>query len=177
MNNFKRTYFCFKLKKTTENIFGPSSTGGTLNDARQRQLYQEGEGFGSILSSIFRKIVPFAKKAVKTIAGSSIVKDTGKALKESAITGLTGVAVDVIGGDKTLEESLSNQLTGARKKISTAIKASSRKRGNESVKTRVKNKGKKKIKRREREERKKKRGKREREWGEKDEKKRKRRLV
>jgi hypothetical protein len=135
-------------KPRKSDIFGPSSTGGTLNDARQRQLYQEGEGFGSILSSIFRKIVPFAKKAVKTIAGSSIVKDTGKALKESAITGLTGVAADVIGGDKTLEESLSNQLTGARKKISTAIKASSRKRGNESVKTGVKNKGKKKIKRR-----------------------------
>ena len=126
-------------------IFGPSSTGGAFSDARQRQLYQEGEGIGSILSSIFRKIVPFATKAVKKIAGSSIVKDTGKALTESAITGLTNVAADVIGGGRTLEESFQDNLSNARENISTAIKASSRKRGSDSVKTAVKSKGKKKI--------------------------------
>ena len=138
-------------KPRKSDIFGPSSTGGAFSDARQRQLYQEGEGLGSILSSIFRNVAPLATKAVKKIAGSSIVKDTGKALTESAITGLTNVAADVIGGDKTLEESFSDQLSNARKNISTAIKASSRKRGNESVKTTVKskrkkNKKKKKIK-------------------------------
>ena len=129
-------------------IFGPSSTGGTFSNARQRQLYQEGEGLGSLLSSIFRKVIPFATKAVKKIAGSSFVKDTGKALTESAITGLTNVAADVIGGDKTLEESFSDQLSNARKDISTAIKASSRKRGSDAVKTTIKSKGKKKKKRR-----------------------------
>ena len=128
-------------KPRKSDIFGPSSTGGTFSDVRQRQLYQEGEGLGSILSSIFRKIVPFATKAVKKIAGSDIVKDTGKALTESAITGLTNVAADVIGGDRTLEESVSDNLSNARKNISTAIKASSRKRGNESVKTTARSKG------------------------------------
>ena len=52
-------------KPRKSDIFGPSSTGGTFSDARQRELYQEGEGLGSILSSIFRKVVPFATKAVK----------------------------------------------------------------------------------------------------------------
>ena len=61
-------------KPRKSDIFGPSSTGGTINDARQRQLYQEGEGFGSILSSIFRKIVPFAKKAVKAALLKILVK-------------------------------------------------------------------------------------------------------
>ena len=128
-------------KPRKRDIFGPSSTGGTFSDARQRELYQEGEGLGSILSSIFRKVVPFATKAVKEIAGSSIVKDTGKALTESAITGLTNVAADVIGGNRTLKESFSDQLSNARKNISTAIKASSSKRGNESVKTTARSKG------------------------------------
>ena len=119
-------------------IFGPSSTGGAINHARQRELYQEGEGIGSFFSSIFRKLIPFATKAAKTVAGSSLVKETGKVLKDSAITGLTNVAADVIGGDKTFEESISNNLSKAPEDISTAIKAS-RKRGSDNVKTKVKN--------------------------------------
>ena len=59
---------------------------------------------------------------------------------------MTNVAADVIGGDRTLEESFSDQLSNVRKNISTAIKASSRKRGNESGKTTVRSKGKKKEK-------------------------------
>ena len=128
-------------KPRKSDIFGPSSTGWTSSDTRQRELYQEGEGLGSILSSIFRKVAPFATKAVKKIAGSSIVKDTGKALTESAVTGLTNVAADIIGADRTFEESFSDQLSNARKNISTAIKASSIKRGNESVKTTARSKG------------------------------------
>ena len=128
-------------------IFGPSSTGGAINHARQRELYQVGEGIGSFFSSIFRKLIPFATKAAKTVAGSSLAKETGKALKESAITGLTNVAADVIGGDKTFEESVSNNLSKAREDISTAIKAS-RKRGSDNVKTKVKTKGSKKRKKR-----------------------------
>ena len=128
-------------------IFGPSSTGGAISHARHRELYQEGAGIGSFFSSIFRKLIPFATKAAKTVAGSSLAKETGKALKERAITGLTNVAADVIGGDKTFEESVSNNLSKAREDISTAIKAS-RKRGSDNVKTKVKTKGSKKRKKR-----------------------------
>ena len=81
-------------------IFGPSNTGGSMRHVRQRELYQEGEGIGSFFSSIFRKLIPFATKAVKTVAGSSLAKETGKVLKDTAISGLTDMAADVIGGKK-----------------------------------------------------------------------------
>ena len=132
-------------------IFGPSSTGGAINHARQWQLYQEGEGIGSFFGSIFRKLIPFATKAAKTVAGSSLVKETGRALKDSAIQGLTNVAADVIGGGKTFEESASENLAKAREDISTAIKAG-RKRGSDNVKTKVKSKGSKGSKKRKKKE-------------------------
>ena len=126
-------------------IFGPSNTGGSMRHVRQRELYQEGEGIGSFFSSIFRKLIPFATKAAKTVAGSSLVKETGKALKESAISGLTNVAADVIGGNKTLQESAAENLTKAREDISTAIKAG-RKRGSGNVRAKAKATGNKKRK-------------------------------
>ena len=128
-------------------IFGPSSTGGSIRHVRQRELYQEGEGIGSFFSSIFRKLIPFATRAAKTVAGSSLAQETGKALKESAISGLTNMAADVIGGNKTFQESASENLSKAREDISTAIKAN-RKRGSGNVKSKVKTKGNKKRKKR-----------------------------
>ena len=123
-------------------IFGPSNTGGSMRHVRQRELYQEGEGIGSFFSSIFRKLIPFATKAVKTVAGSSIAKETAKAVKDSAISGLTNMASDVIGGNKNFQESAAENLTKARQDIATALKASKRK----NVKAKVKAKGNKKRK-------------------------------
>ena len=123
-------------------IFGPSNTGGSMRHVRQRELYQEGEGIGSFFSSIFRKLMPFATKAVKTVAGSSIAKETAQAVKDSAISGLTNMAADVIGGNKNFQESAAENLTKARQDIATALKASKRK----SVKAKVKAKGNKKRK-------------------------------
>ena len=126
-------------------IFGPSSTGGSMRHVRQRELYQEGEGIGSFFSSIFKKLMPFATKAVKTVAGSSLAKETGKALKDTAVSGLTNMAADVIGGNKTIQESAAENLMKAREDISSAIKASrKRSSGSGSVKAKVKTKGNKK---------------------------------
>ena len=128
-------------------IFGPSSTGGSMRHVRQRELYQEGEGIGSFFSSIFKKLMPFATKAVKTVAGSSLAKETGKALKDTAVSGLTNMAADVIGGNKTIQESAAENLMKAREDISSAIKASrKRSSGSGSVKAKVKTKGNKKKK-------------------------------
>ena len=132
-------------------IFGPSSTGGRIDHVRQREVYQEGEGIGSFFSSIFKKLIPFATKAAKTVAGSSLAQQTGKALKESAISGLTNVTADLIGGQKNLNESFSENLSKARENISSAIKASGsgsgRKRpSSDNVKAMVKAKGRKKRK-------------------------------
>ena len=129
-------------------IFGPSSTGGRINHAGQRDVYQEGEGIGSFFSSIFRKLIPFVTKTAKTVAGSSLVKGTGQALQDSAVSGLTNVAADLIGGKKNLNESVSENISQARKNIASAIKASSgRKRpSSDNVKAKVKAKGRKKRK-------------------------------
>lgn len=126
-------------------IFGPSNTGGSIRHVRQRELYQEGEGIGSFFSSIFKKLIPFATKAAKTVAGSSLAKETGKALKDTTISGLTNMAADVIGGNKTIQESAAENMAKARQDISTAIKAH-RKRSSGSVKAKVKAKGNKKRK-------------------------------
>ena len=129
-------------------IFGPSSTGGRINHAGQRDVYQEGEGIGSFFSSIFRKLIPFVTKTAKTVAGSSLVKGAGQALQDSAVSGLTNVAADLIGGKKNLNESVSENMSEARKNIASAIKASSgRKRpSSDNVKAKVKAKGRKKRK-------------------------------
>ena len=129
-------------------IFGPSSTGGRINHAGQRDVYQEGEGIGSFFSSIFRKLIPFVTKTAKNVAGSSLVKGTGQALQDSAVSGLTNVAADLIGGKKNLNESVSENISRARENIASAIKASSgRKRpSSDNVKAKVKAKGRKKRK-------------------------------
>ena len=67
-------------------------------------------------------------KTVKNIAGSKIVKDTGKQLLDSTITGLTNVAADTISGSKTINESLSDELKNARSEISTALKKANKSR-------------------------------------------------
>ena len=76
------------------------------------------------------------------MAGSSIAKETAQAVKDSAISGLTNMAADVIGGNKTFQESAAENLTKARQDIATALKASKRK----NVKAKVKAKGNKKRK-------------------------------
>ena len=113
-------------------IFGPSRTGGTINDVGERYLYQHGEGIGSFFSKflpkLFGKVLPAVAKTVKNIAGSKIVKDTGKQLLDSTITGLTNVAADTISGSKTINESLSDELKNARSELSQALKKANKSR-------------------------------------------------
>ena len=105
-------------------IFGPSATGGSMNDAGERQLYQHGEGIGSIFSSLFSKFLPAAARTVKNIAQSKIVRDTGKQILDSTITGLTNATANAISWDKTVKESISDKLKNAQAEISTALKKS-----------------------------------------------------
>ena len=109
-------------------IFGPSATGGSMNDAGERQLYQHGEGIGSIFSSLFSKFLPAAARTVKNIAQSKIVRDTGKQILDSTITGLTNATANAISGDKTVKESISDELKNARAEISTALKKANKSR-------------------------------------------------
>ena len=112
-------------------IFGPYATGGSMNDAGERQLYQHGEGIGSIFSSLFSKFLPAAARTVKNIAQSKIVQDTGKQILDSTITGLTNATANAISGDKTVKESISDELKNARAEISTALKKANKSRKSE----------------------------------------------
>ena len=112
-------------------IFGPSATGGSMNDAGERQLYQHGEGIGSIFSSLFSKFLPAAARTVKNIAQSKILRDTGKQILDSTITGLTNATANAISGDKTVKESISDELKNARAEISTALKKANKSRKSE----------------------------------------------
>ena len=131
-------------KPSRQRIFGPSnSEGGSWADSRRgslymrgeglpwnehRNTYMRGEGLGSMFGSIFRKIIPFASKAVKKIASSQIVKDVGKQALDTSVNALTNVAANTISGEKGAGEAISDELQNARKEIGAAIRKSSLKR-------------------------------------------------
>ena len=127
-------------KPTKSQIFGPSATGGTWADAQDnRQLYMTGEGLGSLFGSIFRKIIPMASKVMKKvlpaatntakkIAGSKIVQETGKQLMDSGVNAMANVAANAIGGEKSVGDSMSEELTNARKEISNALRKANQQR-------------------------------------------------
>lgn len=115
-------------RPSRQQIFGPSSTGGSWADARQDQLYMRGEGLGSFFGSMFRKIVPVATKTFKKIAGSKFVQDSGKQLLDGGMNALANVAADAISGDKDISESVSEQVKNARKEISSSIRKANKRR-------------------------------------------------
>ena len=128
-------------KPGRKDIFGPSNDGPLYMrggghpwaDHRQDSLYMRGEGLGSMLGSLFRRIIPAATKAVKTIAGSKIVQETGKQALDSGINALTNAAANTISGDKTAGEAFSDELKNARKEIGSALKKAGSKRSQPSV--------------------------------------------
>ena len=135
-------------KPTRNQIFGPSMTGGSVADSQDRELYMRGEGIGSFFSSIFRKILPAATKTIKKIAGSQIVRDSGKHLLDKGLDAATKIAANPISGNKTVGESISDELAGAREEISSALKEANNKRKASNTipveKSRKKRKGQKK---------------------------------
>ena len=115
-------------KPRKSQIFGPSATGGTLSDADERELYMTGEGLGSFFSSIFRKILPAAANVAKKVAGSKVLRETGKQLLDSGVNAATNVAIDAISGQKPVNESAANELSKARNEIANALKNANKKR-------------------------------------------------
>ena len=109
-------------------IFGPSATGGTLPDAVERDLYMTGEGLGSFFSSIIRKILPAAANVAKKVAGSKVLRETGKQLLDSGVNAATNVAIDAISGQKPVDESAADELSKARGEIANALKNANKKR-------------------------------------------------
>ena len=143
-------------KPSRQNIFGPSSNGGTLYmrgeglplNHPHAALFMRGEGLGSFFGSIFRRIAPLATKAVKKVASSKILREAGKQVLDTGVSAAANVAANAISGDKTVGEAASEELQNARKEIGNAIKNANLKRKVEDEDEEFKISSKKKIKKR-----------------------------
>ena len=84
------------IRNNKVRLFGPLKPSVSHLEA---PYYQRGEGIASFLGSLFKKAIPLAGKAIKSLAFSSIVKDTTKKLSKNAVSALGDVVADVIAGE------------------------------------------------------------------------------
>ena len=110
-------------KISPHQIFGPSSLGGhSQTFQRGEGMYQSGQGLGNMFAALFRKAMPMAGRMMKSIANNETVKAGGKQLLNSAADVAKNVAVDLISGEKPLQESMDENLQSARKAIADSIR-------------------------------------------------------
>ena len=132
------------IKVSPQQIFGPSRIGGhpqLYQRGEGLRLYQKGEGLGNIFSSIFGKVLPLAKEAIKRLAENKVIKDTGEQILKSASNAALNIAADTISGESS-KESMKKNLVSAREDIANTIR-------NANKRTLVENEGdilKKKLK-------------------------------
>lgn len=125
-------------------VFGPRSSNLSHFSG---PAYQRGEGIASILSNIFKKIVPsFASKTIKKIASSDIAKDVTKKLVDHGTDIATNFAADLISGESP-EIKAKEKLAKARLDIADSIrsKTNNKKRKNKSSDSNISKKKKKKT--------------------------------
>lgn len=105
-----------------------------------RPALQRGEGFGSFITKIFQKVLPYTKHVAN--AGSKLLKNetVKKASKQILDTGLdtiVNVAADTI-TNGNLKQNAENRLKEARENIGTVLRET-RKRKNSNLNTKKKN--------------------------------------
>ncbi len=81
---------------------------------------QRGRGLGSILSSLFRSIIPVASKVGKSILRSPVTKNIARAARDAAIEGAMDVAADTLRGEN-VGTSLVKSLDTAKGRVADAI--------------------------------------------------------
>ena len=112
------------IKVSPQQIFGPSRIGGhpqLYQRGEGLRLYQKGEGLGNIFSSIFGKVLPLAKEAIKRLAENKVIKDTGEQILKSASNAALNIAADTISGESS-KESMKKNLVSARQDIANTIR-------------------------------------------------------
>ena len=112
------------VKISPHHIFGPSRIGGhpqLYQRGEGLKLYQKGEGLANLFSSIFGKVLPLAKDAIKKVAESKVVKDTSKQVLKSASNAALNIAADAVSG-KSSKESMRKNLASARQDIANTIR-------------------------------------------------------
>ena len=110
------------IRVSPHQIFGPSNNGGNSDLIHQSQLFQTGEGIGDIFSSLYRRFKPLAQNAAKRLINSKTARQGGQKLLDIAKNIAKDVAVDALEGDKSIKESLNENLTSARKSIADSIR-------------------------------------------------------
>merc|ERR1712020_509668 len=94
------------IKISPHHIFGPSRIGGhpqLYQRGEGLKLYQKGEGLSNIFSSIFGKVLPLAKDALKKLTESKVIKDAGEQVLKSASNAALNIAADAISGESSKE--------------------------------------------------------------------------
>lgn len=82
-----------------------------------------GQGFGSIISSLFKTIIPVVGRLGKRFITSDIAKSAFKGVKDAAIEGGINLATDALRGD-SIEASAKKNLAAARNKIADSVESS-----------------------------------------------------
>lgn len=81
---------------------------------------QQGAGLGSLFGGLFRKLVPVAKTAVKSIgkiAKNKTIRSAGNFIKKEATKAAIDTALEALDGKKNLGSSAKNRLKNATRKI------------------------------------------------------------
>jgi hypothetical protein len=81
---------------------------------------QRGRGFGSTLSSMFKGVIPALQLFGEKVMTSPITQNILKTAKRSALEAGLNVARDTLGG-KNLKESLSENVTTAKKAVTESL--------------------------------------------------------
>ena len=84
-------------------------------------IIQRGKGLGSLLSSLFRKVVPAITSIGKSIIKSPVAKNVLSAAKDAAIDAGLNLASDVVSG-KNLKSSLNENIGRARITIGDSLR-------------------------------------------------------
>ena len=86
-----------------------------------------GSGFGSILSSLFKTIIPVVSKIGRSFISSDITKSALRGVKNAAIESGVSLATDVLRGED-IETSAKKNLEKARHTVADAVESSLKKR-------------------------------------------------
>jgi hypothetical protein len=84
-------------------------------------MLQRGRGIGSVLAALVRNVTPAVAMLGKKVLSSSLVRDVGSTLANSAIQGGLNFATDALNGGN-LKESANANLEAAKHEIAETVK-------------------------------------------------------
>jgi len=86
-------------------------------------IVQRGRGIGSILTSLFKGVVPAIKAFGKTLFSSPVTKAVAKTARDAAVDAGLNVAADVLEG-RNVSSSIDQGLANAIKRVAATLRQS-----------------------------------------------------